>query len=119
MLFQILTVSGTKVVGASGFEARPLSDGASARPLWLPSGRAAASPRVGILLWPAGGRVLPLLLTSERREVHERVAVVHCLYAAAGRPVGFEDAVAVPYVAHEVEQADLAPDDELFEGGLC
>ena len=86
---------GSQVVRTSGLQAGPLGDGASARPHWLPSGRAAAGSRVGTLLWPAGGRVLPLLLSSVHSEVHERVAVVHCLDAAEGRPVGFEDAVAV------------------------
>ena len=61
---------GTEVVGASGFESRPLGDGASVR------------PRVAVArLGPAGGRVFPRLLASEDGEVHERVAVVHGLDA--------------------------------------
>ena len=36
------------------------------------------------------------LLASVDGEVHEREAVVHRLYAAVVRPVGLEDAVAVP-----------------------
>ena len=51
------------------------------------------------------GRVLPRLLASVHGQVHERVAVVHGLDAAEGRPVGFEDAVTVPQVAHEVHPA--------------
>src|SRR5580658_9315823 len=54
--------AGAQVVGASGFESRPLGDGPSTRPHCFPSRRAAASPRVGALLRPAGRRVLPLLL---------------------------------------------------------
>ena len=65
------------------------------------------------------GRVLPRLLVSAHGEVHERVAVVHCLCAATLRSVGFEDAVAVAYVAHEVEQADLARRLSPLPGRAC
>ena len=60
------------------------------------------------------GRVLPRLLASVHVQVHDRVAVVHGLDAAEGRPVGFEDAVTVPQVAHEVHPADLAPGTESY-----
>src|SRR5260370_20840125 len=102
-------MAGAEVVGASSFESGPVGDGASARPLghWWPIGRAAVGPRVGALLWPAGGRVLPLLLASVHGQVHERVAVVHCLCAAAGGPVGFEDAVAARPEPHPAESARL------------
>ena len=56
-------------------------------------------------LRPAGGRVLPRLLASVHGEIHQRVAVVHCLDAAAGRPVRLEDAVTVAQVAHDVHHA--------------
>jgi hypothetical protein len=45
-----------------------------------------------LCLWPAWRRVLPRLLTSVHGEVHERVAMVQSLCAAAFRPVGVEDA---------------------------
>jgi membrane-bound metal-dependent hydrolase YbcI (DUF457 family) len=52
-----LSGSGGEVVGASGFESRPLGDGTSAGPRghWRPGGRAAVSPRDGAVLRPAGG----------------------------------------------------------------
>src|SRR5208283_677244 len=75
-------------------------------------------PRVGATLWPAGGRVLPRFLTAVHGEVHERVAVVHFFYAAQGGPVGFEDAVAVSQVAHEVHPPDAAPGQQGIEGVL-
>src|ERR1039457_5779431 len=87
---------------------RPHGEGA-------PRGGAAVSAR-GALLWPAGGRVLPRLLAPVHGEVHERVAVVHGLGAAAFRPVGFEDAVPVPCVAHEVHHADVAPGEGARRG---
>lgn len=79
------------------------------------------------LPWPAEWRVFPRLLTSVNGEIHERQAVVHRLYTAVVRPVGFEDAVTVSDVAHEVHQPDLAPFEEhlgaLIEltsaGGCC
>lgn len=64
-------------VRASGLQARPLGDGASARPHWFPSRRAAASPRVGALLWPAGRRVLPRLPGPDEiayQPFHDRIA---------------------------------------------
>src|SRR4051794_40808889 len=54
-----------EVVGPSGFEARPLGDGASVDPSVV----AVDDP----LLRPAGRRVLPRLLASVDGEVHERV----------------------------------------------
>src|SRR5262249_54528047 len=78
---------GGEVVGATSCQPGPLGR------------RASISPSVGAvdlkLLWPAGRRGLPRLLTSVDGEVHERQAVVHCLYAAAGGPVRFENPVAV------------------------
>jgi 2-keto-3-deoxy-L-fuconate dehydrogenase len=76
-----------EVVGASRFESRPLRGGAPVRPRV----RAVDRPR----LWPPGWGVLPGLLASVHREVHERVAVVHGLDAPIRGPVGLEDVVAV------------------------
>src|SRR6266536_405842 len=104
---------GAQVVGASGRQPRPLGDGTSVSPELV-------AVVVGFpALRPAGGRVFPRLLPPVDGEVHERVAVVHGLYAADGRPVGLEDAVPVPYVAHEMHHADFAPDEERLEGGVC
>src|ERR1035438_4160403 len=74
-----LAGSGAEDVGVSSFEARPLGNGASARPHWhgWPIGRAAVSPRDGAVLWPAGRRVLPLLLPPVDRQVKQPVAVIH------------------------------------------
>jgi hypothetical protein len=51
------SVPGGEVVGEAGFQARPLRDRASGRPLRTgrPGGRPAVSPGVGALLRPAGG----------------------------------------------------------------
>ncbi len=81
---------GAQVVGASGRQSGPLGDGTSV------GAELVAVVVFFPVLRPAGGRVLPRLLASVDGEVHERVAVVHGLDAADGRPVGFEDAVAVP-----------------------
>jgi hypothetical protein len=105
--------TSAEVVGASGRQPRPLGDGTSVGAELL---ALAADPPP---LRPAGGRVFPGLLPPVDGEVHERVAVVHGLDAADGRPVGFEDAVAVSYVAHEVHHADPPPDQQDVEGGLC
>src|ERR1700722_16258461 len=90
----------TQVVRASLFESRPLGDGAPLRPgrhRW-PIRRAGGGPRVGAPLGTTGRRVLPRLLASIDREVHQRVAVVHGLYTADGGPVGLEDTVVVAEV---------------------
>src|SRR6185437_10339455 len=114
------SAAGGEVVRAPGRDSRPLGDGASARPLRhrRPVGRAAVGPGDGALLWPAGRRVLPRLLTAVDGQVHQRVAVVHRLGAAALGPVGLEDPVAVAQVADQVEQADLTPAEKRFEGWL-
>src|SRR5262249_1178838 len=88
-----------------GFETGPVRDGASAWPLWLPSGRATASSRVGAVLWPAGGRVLPRLLASVGGQVEQPIAVVHCLYAARRRPISLEDIGPLSQVANDVHPA--------------
>ena len=82
---------------------------------WGPVGGAAVGAGAGALLGPAWGRVLPGFLAAVDGEVHERVAVVHGLDAAAGGPVGLEDAVAVAQVADQVEQALLAVTEERVE----
>jgi hypothetical protein len=79
------------VVGASGFDSWPLSNRASAGPLWFPSRRTSAGPCVGTLLWPARRRIFPWLLTSIHREVHQSIAVVHCFHATPGCPVCLEN----------------------------
>jgi hypothetical protein len=111
---------GGEVVRAPRCQARPLGDGTPAWPRChrRPVRRPAVSSH-GAPLRPATGRVFPRLLAPVCGEVHQRVAVVHDLRAAALRPVGLEDAPAVPQVAHEVEQADFAADEELVQGRLC
>src|ERR1035438_3712906 len=69
---------GVEVVGASRFEAGPLSGGTSVATHNL------------LAFKPAGRRVLPLLLPPVGGQVEQPVAVIHRLDAAAGSPVGFE-----------------------------
>src|ERR1700728_2139559 len=113
-------VRGAEVVRVPGAEPRPLGDGAPGRPLrhWWPVGRARAGPGVGAVLWPASGGVFPALLAPVHGEVHERVAVVHGLDAADGRPVRLEHAAAVPQVAHEVHPVGLPPGQQRAGGVL-
>src|ERR1017187_264650 len=93
-----------------GLEARPLGDGASLRPHWhrWPIGRAAFSPRDGAVLWPTGGRVLPLLLAPIDGQVEQSIAVIHRLYAANCGPVSLEDIRFLSQVANDVHPADSA-----------
>src|SRR3954453_4394226 len=102
----------TQRVGAPSLESRPLGDRTSvgAHSIAVVANRAYR---------PTVGRVLPLLLASVHGEVHECEAVLHRLYAAVVRPISLEDSVAVPYVADEVHQADLAPFEQRVEGAVC
>src|SRR5262249_42818971 len=108
-------LAAAQVVGASGFESRPLGYRASARPLWLPSGRAAASARVGALLWPVGGRVLPLLLSPVDGQIEQVIAVIHHLDASRSGPVSLEDLGSLPQVAHDMHSAYSASNQEGLE----
>ena len=103
-----------QVVGVAGVEAWPLRRGATAGPFPQrpPLGSAARCPECVPPLRPAFRRVLPVLLPAEHREVHQRVAVVHELGPSTLGPVGLEDPIAFPQVAHEVEEAILPADEE-------
>src|SRR5579863_10057992 len=97
-----LAAAVSQVVRAPGMEARPLRDGTPARPLWLPSGRAAARSRVGALLWPACRRVLPTLLAAVDGHVEQVIAVVHNFDAPRSRPVSLEDLGSLSEVANDM-----------------
>jgi len=105
----------TEIVGASGFESRPLCDRTSARPFRLPGGRAGARPCVRALSRPASGRVFPRLLATEHRQIEQVIAVIHYLDAARGRPVSLEDFRLLPQVADNVHSADAASNQERFK----
>jgi hypothetical protein len=108
-----------QVVGTSSIESRPLGDWPSARLLGFPSRCAAFGSRICALLRPAGGRVFPLLLASIHCEIHKRVTVIHRLRTPAFRPVGFEHAVTLSQIANQVEQANLAADEEGAKRRKC
>src|SRR5215207_9342100 len=88
--------SSGELVGAAGFDAGPLGDGASVSP-----------PHLGVLcvtpwLGPAVGRVLPCLLASVDRHVQQPVGGGHDLDTATAGVVRLEHSLVVADVADEV-----------------
>src|SRR6516225_2370104 len=84
-------------------EARPLGDG-------TPIGTEvllACKP-----LWPAGRRVLPLLLPPVDGQVEQPVAVIHRLAAASRRPISLEDLGSLSQVANDVHHAHPTSNQE-------
>src|SRR6185437_1422140 len=72
----------------------------------------AAPPAIGRRLRPAGRRVLPALLTAERRQVEQAPQIAQRLDAAVAGEVGPEDVVAVA-------QEDAQAEHLAFGGGAA
>src|SRR5262245_61136549 len=107
--FHTRVLASAQIVRMPGLQARPLGGGTSIGTHLL-----LAFPP----LWPEGWRVLPHLLPPVDRQVEQSVAVVHCLGAAAGRPVSFEHIGPSSQVANEVKQAHPASNQKRFERTL-
>ena len=98
--------ASAQIVRMPGVEARPLGDGTSIGTEVL----LACKP-----LWPAGRRVLPLLLPPVDGQVEQPVAVIHRLAAASRRPISLEDLGSLSQVANDVHHADPASNQERVE----
>src|SRR5438034_2541713 len=89
-----------------GLQARPLGGGTSIGTEIL----LAFKPS-----WPAGRRVLPLLLPPVDGQVEQPIAVIHRLDAANCGPVSLEDIGSLSQVANDVHHAHTASDQEGVE----
>src|SRR5438034_9167507 len=86
-----------------GLQARPLGGGTSIGTEIL----LAFKPS-----WPAGRRVLPLLLPPVDGQVEQPIAVIHRLDAANCGPVSLEDIGSLSQVANDVHHAHPAANQE-------
>src|SRR5579872_7305794 len=98
--------AASQVVRIPGFQARPLSGGASIGTEILLALKS---------LWPAGRRVLPRFLPSVNRQVKQAITVIHFLDTAGRRPVCFEHIGSLPQVANDVHSTLPASYQESVE----
>src|SRR6516164_3325867 len=97
-----------EIIGMSGLHARPLHDGTTID---------AVRVHVFWQLWPAGRRVLPMLLPAVDSEVEQAIAVVQRLDAAPRRPVSLEDFRSLSQVTDDMHHAHTASNQERVECG--